>query len=207
MSCPAWDRLVAHRYEGPRAHEAQEPPGWREALDHLDSCSRCREEALAADPSLVFRSLSRESTGPRIDAGEIEALRTGVHALRRAHRVEEPSRTEWSHRSRSGRTRSILTAVSRGAASRIAAAVILAAALLSVHPGGPARPDGSPRAGAVPTATTAARASDEAPPSVTAQWGEEVAAVDNFDRPNASIYYLPDNEMDLVMVVDPELDV
>ena len=55
MSCPDWQRLTALRERDPDA----EPPGWREALAHLDGCPACAAAALAADPLLVFRRLPR----------------------------------------------------------------------------------------------------------------------------------------------------
>ncbi|MGD2113655.1 MAG: hypothetical protein PVG07_01280 [Acidobacteriota bacterium] len=193
MTCPSWDRLVAHRYEGP---EAPEPPGWHEALEHLDACGRCRERAFAADPTLAFRRLPE----PRLDPGAVDALRAGVHALRRARRVAEapspagPARSPRSSRSvgngPSGARRA-------RAAGRVAAAVILATTLLSV------RPDTITTLG---TATAAAGPEEDLPSGAT-RWNEAVAAVDHFDRPNASIYHLGDDELDFVMVVDPELDV
>jgi hypothetical protein len=84
-SCPErrdWQRLTAHR----RDPQGREPAGWKDALEHLDRCDRCRGEALAVDPTLLFRRLPAP---PVIDADtEAAAMRRAVTALRRAERVE-----------------------------------------------------------------------------------------------------------------------
>ncbi|HNU82838.1 MAG: hypothetical protein GX178_12070 [Acidobacteria bacterium] len=80
MSCPDWQRLTALRERDPDA----EPPGWREALAHLDGCPACAAAALAADPLLVFRRLPR----PAVREEEVAALGAEVLALVRAGRRE-----------------------------------------------------------------------------------------------------------------------
>lgn len=198
MSCPRWDRLVAHRYAGPAdGAAAAEPAGWDEALEHLDSCAACREEAFAADPTLVFRRMRPSTCDAETDPDEIRALREGVDALRRARRVEE------TVASRHGRARPLLST----SVLRVAAALLLAALLLTVH--GPA---GSP------VGSTVAERVDERPSVLAAggelqarmpadPWGDAAPSADHFDRPNAAIYHIDDEALNLVMVVDPELDV
>lgn len=84
-SCPdhrEWQRLTAHR----RDPQGREPAGWTDALEHLDRCDRCRGEALAVDPTLLFQRLAAP---PAIDAdAEAAAMSRAVTALRRADRVE-----------------------------------------------------------------------------------------------------------------------
>ena len=89
MSCPAWRDLLAARERDPGA----DPPGWAAALDHLDRCPGCAEEALARDPLLVFRRLPQ----PRVGADEVAALETEVLALVRAGRRagRQPRRAGW----------------------------------------------------------------------------------------------------------------
>lgn len=93
MSCPNW-RELAHRDAFDRLGEL-EPEGWQEALLHLDSCKACWSEALAADPSLLFRRLSAPSApiaALRIEAddedAEVLAVQQAVAAMRTASRLE-----------------------------------------------------------------------------------------------------------------------
>jgi hypothetical protein len=193
MSCPRWDRLVAFRYEGPAA---QEPAGWQEALEHLDSCPACRDAALTADPSLAFRHLPEVTLG----ADELEGLRSGVDALRRADRIEASalgSRTETGGRSHrpSRRLGRELHAIAP-AAGRLAAAALLAGTLLSALPDGLA--DGRAVAPSTPQALQLQADAATAGP---------VLAGDDIESPTASVYYLDDHEIAITMVVDPDLDV
>lgn len=80
MSCPDWTRLVALR-----EREEAEPAGWAAALAHLDACPRCRREAMAADPLLVFRRLPGAEAAERAEA---EAMCQAVAAMRTARRLE-----------------------------------------------------------------------------------------------------------------------
>jgi len=111
VSCPDWRGLLAARGRDPGG-PGTDPPGWSEALDHLDRCPGCAGEAFALDPLLVFRRLPR----PEPRAGEVEALEVEVLALVRAGRRAErlPRRTAWW---------------------RGAAAAALAAAALALEPG------------------------------------------------------------------------
>jgi hypothetical protein len=80
--CPNWGQLAAARDASPA-----DPPGWDQALRHLDECPRCRPEAMAADPLLAFRRLP-----PLLVAeDEAERMRLRVAALRGAGRLT-PSR-------------------------------------------------------------------------------------------------------------------
>lgn len=80
MSCPDWNAL------GPRA--AEDSPAWRVALEHFDGCAQCREAALAAEPTLLFRRLPAVS----VEASEVEAMKAAVRNLRRAEALEHPPR-------------------------------------------------------------------------------------------------------------------
>jgi len=82
-SCPDWAGLATARDAA-----AGDPPGWDDALRHLDGCARCRREAVAADPLLAFRRLPV----PDLAADEVEAMRLRVAALRGAGRLAPPQR-------------------------------------------------------------------------------------------------------------------
>jgi hypothetical protein len=87
MSCPDWTRLVALR-EGAEA----EPAEWTQAMAHLDACPRCRREAVAADPLLVFRRLPALDMTEGDERAEAESMRQAVAAMRTARRLESRQR-------------------------------------------------------------------------------------------------------------------
>ena len=123
MSCPDWSTLTAAPATRRRTSE---PATWAEAMDHLDACGACRDEALAADPILLFRRLPEV----RADADEIADMRAGVAALRRAGRVASPERAVADA--------DPAAASAPGSWSwwgRAAAAAVLTAGLLSLQPG------------------------------------------------------------------------
>lgn len=80
MSCPDWRNLTARRDADPQA--------WQRAVTHLDECSRCRREALAAEPTLVFRRLPTLEVG----AEEIADMQRAVATMRRTRSLERPRR-------------------------------------------------------------------------------------------------------------------
>lgn len=90
MSCPDWTRLVALR-EGAEA----EPAGWTEAMAHFDACPRCRREAVAADPLLVFRRLPAMEMAAGDERSEAESMRQAVAAMRTSRRLESRQRAGW----------------------------------------------------------------------------------------------------------------
>lgn len=173
MSCPDWSGLVARRES-----LGDDPPGWRQALAHLERCPACRREALSADPLLAFQGLA----APMVTAAEVEAMSQAVTALRRASRVP-------------GGSERIVPRLGRLAAARgwarAAAAAALVALGLAASPGGPARraPDGSPAGAAEPEAALAAG-----------------SFVEDLDLADARIYQVEAREMQMVMIVHPSLD-
>jgi hypothetical protein len=76
--CPDWEALAQQRARSPL-----DPPGWDEAVHHLDGCSRCRPAALASDPTLVFRRLPV----PALASDEVSAMLLRVAALRGAREL------------------------------------------------------------------------------------------------------------------------
>lgn len=81
MSCPDWQSLCDRRDAG-----LGEVPGWRAALAHLEACQECEDEALAADPTLLFRRL------PVVEVGEseVEAMQRAVRSMRRTASAPRP---------------------------------------------------------------------------------------------------------------------
>jgi hypothetical protein len=87
-ACPDWRRLAGHRRELGGA----EPEGWGAALAHLAGCRLCRGEALAVDPTLIFRRLPELSLEGDALAAEVAALQQGVATLRAASRLQQEPR-------------------------------------------------------------------------------------------------------------------
>lgn len=81
--CPDWPALAAARDASPA-----DPPGWEQALTHLEGCPSCRLAAVAADPLLAFRRLP----GPSLATDEMEQMQLRLAALRGAGRVAPPGR-------------------------------------------------------------------------------------------------------------------
>jgi len=102
MSCPDWRRLdPAARDASGAPHAAADAAlpidaidalhaiHWQQALSHLDSgCPECWREALAVDPTLIFRRLPAPELTPAQEAEEVEAARLAVAAMRTASRLE-----------------------------------------------------------------------------------------------------------------------
>jgi len=118
MSCPDWRRLdpaardasgaphATHALASSNAIDALHAVHWREALSHLDSgCPRCWREALAVDPTLIFRRLPAPELTPAQEAEEVEAARLAVAAMRTASRMEGAGPGDAGTRSASGRRR------------------------------------------------------------------------------------------------------
>lgn len=189
--CPSWSRLVAHRLAGPAA---EPPAGWTEALEHLETCSVCRADAYAADPTLAFRRLPEVPVG----AEDLAAMRAGVETLRRAQRVEAGAEPAGE-----------ATAGDAAAWKRLAAAVVLVAALLAVHGPRPAGPPAGPVAGPASAAgfgleSWTGHALDG---EILDLWASLPVAVDDVEHPTASVYHIDDEELDVMMVVDDGFDV
>lgn len=85
MSCPSWSSLAAVRSRG-AGGEAE----WDAALAHLRSCLRCRERALAADPTLLFQRLP----APPLEEDEAARMKGSVRSTLRARAVEPRRRSE-----------------------------------------------------------------------------------------------------------------
>ncbi|HMB54947.1 MAG TPA: hypothetical protein VKU40_16640 [Thermoanaerobaculia bacterium] len=175
---PNWALLVADRDAS-----GEDPADWQTALDHMDTCDDCRKQALAADPTLVFRHLPPVT----VDAAEVDSMRAAVASLRQASRSLDvadsvpPSEPSFV----------------RGAgdqARRVAAALVLAAAGLGVWFAAGEAED--------PVATTAL-------PAITAP---AVAAglpvYEGLSRPHEpDVYQLGGDDLTVVMVVDETLDI
>jgi hypothetical protein len=194
MTCSDWTLLAAHRLaDSPAAAEPEDAGAWAEALDHLDRCPECRRRAVAADPTLVFRSLSAWEP----DAAEVDAMRAGVAALRRAHRVTP----EGALQAKAAPARA---AAGERTGWRVAAAAGLAAALLSAAP--VAERLSGERSRPAPSAARFAAGAVGVPVAAFLD-DPSLPAVDDIENPTASVYHFDDDQVAVVMVVDAGLDV
>jgi len=125
MSCPDWRRLdpaardasgaphgSAGSADSADALDAVHAVHWQQALSHLDSgCPHCWREALAVDPTLIFRRLPAPELSPAQEAEEVEAARLAVAAMRTASRLDAAAgapgltwRSRRGHRAAGGRS-------------------------------------------------------------------------------------------------------
>ena len=178
LACPDWKALAAARDAAPG-----DPPGWAEALAHLDcGCAQCRRAAVAADPMLAFRLLP----GPALDAdAEVEAMRLRVAALRGMSAVTAPPR--------------------RSARWRVAAAAAVVA--LAALAGGnvPRDATGQP---SLLAAGVVAPPSFAAPAAAAAALAAELAAeplLEGIDKPFEHVVQWNGDDLSVILVVDQRL--
>lgn len=197
MTCPDWTRLAAHRHAAPETAAAAEPREWASALEHLEGCPGCRREAVAADPTLAFRRLPTPTVGP----AEVDEIRAGVEALRRARRLEAgaPGAGHAAVPGREGsRSRSW---------SRAAAAAGLLTALVALGPAVEPDQRAGDRRGASAEADASARGAEVDPRPPARLDPSQLLAVDEIEHPTASVYHFDAEEVAVVMVVDAGFDV
>ena len=192
MSCPDWIALTAHRHE----RDGFEPAGWSEALSHLDGgCKLCRRQALAADPTLVFRRLATVpavTMTPAQERSEVEAVRTAVAAMRAASRLDS---LESRPRTSSGWRRW----------SSVAAVLALAALIApSGYDASRSKVDTDAvlfREGRVEVGLL-----DE-PVAAAQQVDLDEPVVEGVNLPDARVYHMSGEGLSVVMVVDESLDI
>ncbi len=175
MSCPDWRTLTARRDADPEA--------WQSALAHFDDCPRCHEDALAAEPTLLFRRL------PTLEAGadDIADMRRAVATMRRARSMDQPRR-------RVPYRRLSTSAWLRAAAL---AAVLLGAALLRGT--GPATTDRVEQAALEPAAVSAETL--DAATALAALDPARLPLVEDLDPSYGSLIQVVDDDFAIVMVV------
>jgi hypothetical protein len=204
VSCPDWTSLAAHRHQ----REGSEPAGWTEALAHLDGgCGLCRRQALAADPTLVFRRLAAVPAVTMSDAeerSEADAVRAAVAAMRAASRLDSLEARP--------RTSSLWKGVGRGWSTGALAAALALMALVFPSGYSPSKP--------AQTASAVAGLDDAAifrdgrvevepldEPMAAAQQVDLEPVVEGVNLPDARVYHMSGEGLSVVMVVDESLDI
>ncbi len=184
-SCPSWPALLDER-----ERTGVESEALSQALAHLESCRPCRDEAYRADPLLLFRRL------PAVQAGEadVEAMRRAVATLRRASAVETVENSEPP--TVAGRL-GVRPAFLRGLA---AASLLLALGLVWAS-------SSLERLGPKPgVAVPAAEIASVVPGARRLAQGVLPASLEDLDLPEARVYEFSEDELQLVMIVDPSLN-
>lgn len=192
MSCPDWIGLTAHRRER-RLRDAAEPEGWSEAMAHLDGCNLCRRQALAADPTLVFRRMAAVPAAamtPAEERSEADAVRAAVTAMRAASRLDS---LEARPRTSSG--------WKRWSTGALAAVLALAAVIVPSRPAKVAS-----EAPLVRQARVEAGLLDEPVPAAQ-QVDLEEPVVEGVNLPDARVYHMSGDGLSVVMVFDESLDI
>jgi hypothetical protein len=192
VSCPDWIVLTAHR----RGRDGSEPAGWGEALAHLDGCNLCRRQALAADPTLVFRRLAAVPAAamtPVEERSEADGVRAAVAAMRAASRLDS---LEARPRTSSGWRR-----WSTGA---LAAILALAAVVVPSKP--PKVVSNAADAAIFREGRVEVGVLDEPVPAAQ-QVDLEEPVVEGVNLPDARVYHMSGDGLSVVMVVDESLDI
>lgn len=201
VACPDWTALVAARDAGERGEAA-----WRQALVHLDACDGCRRNALAAEPTLLFRALPRVE----VASSEAAAMRDAVASMRRARRVAPEPRLGGVARAAARVSGSRRAASALGRRARgLAAAGLLAAASGGLWMALPATDPATagqtaPAAAAEETAPPALRRA--LPTNAAPSLGEPDFMDLSLPR-SADVYRVGNGGLQVVMVVDERLDV
>lgn len=182
MSCPDWFSLAEHRDE--IGESCDDDARWQDALAHFDAgCPRCREQALDAEPTLLFRDLPTIE----VDAADIAAMQQAVATLRRGREVEAPSverRRAWERRAGMGMLRAAAVA-----------AVLVGATWIGLR-----APDTALPAASLDAAPSVAVLSSPLPGAVEAA---RLPLVEDADPAFGDLIQVEDAEISIVMVLPP----
>jgi hypothetical protein len=237
MSCPDWRRLdPAARDASGAPHPAADAVAavhavhWQQALSHLDSgCPDCWREALAVDPTLIFRRLPAPELTPAQEAEEVEAARLAVAAMRRLPATQPSLHVHSARWALAAGLTAMALVYGSGHGWRPMRPITAATAPVAPAPAAPAGSlaSGSPstQAGQDMRATSAFAASTAGPgmpggpgpgprmmpPGWAGASAVQPAAsrpsIEGLSRPEARVYQLDSPHMSVVMIVDGKLDV
>ncbi len=135
MSCPDWRGLAAGRHADDTGDIGNTgdtaPGGWATAVEHFDTCTLCRRQALMADPLLVFRRLPAVELTPADERSEVEAVRQAVATLRAAERLDVRRRfAGWRRWSAAAVLAVVALSVSRDKTASLPPAVVMSPAAM-----------------------------------------------------------------------------
>ncbi len=194
------------------------PEGWTEALGHLEECEECRVEALRADPSLVF-----QLSMPEIEVGETEIadMKRAVVTLRQGLELAardadaRPERQASSLRFWGASAAAVVLAIGVGYG---AASTASRGHQANLETPGPTvaseahtfrEPQGAAEFGLWASVSTDELAEDVfQPPILPVDW-RQAPILEEVSNPEARVSFLtsPGEEVAVVMVIDPTLDV
>lgn len=180
MSCPNWNALLAHRDSEPNL----DPDAWVSAMEHLESCDLCRQEAFSAEPSLLFQDLPSLS----VEADDVATMKSAVAAMRRA----EPLQAAHPPRRR------FLPALR---AAALAALVLSLAGLQGGVEEGPEAHLGNA------SAVSATKLSAHRPAVISAPVRSAHPLIENVQTLSGTMVQMVDSELDVVLLISDDLDV
>lgn len=191
-TCPDWSALAKRRDLDPEGEAL-----WEHALEHSDGCDACREAALLAEPTLLFRRMP----APEPSTADIEDMKLAVGALRRTRSLTQTSIERPTRRLPTRQRAASKSSPARRAATRYGAHLRRAAAIAAIFLAGMllqdlTMNDASPPADFI----TTAEAPDERTANAVrfARELEQMPVVEDFDPSLGTMIQLED---DLVVFV------
>ena len=181
-TCPDWMTLAELRDERPES--------WEEALEHLEHCQECFDDALAVEPTLMFRSMPRIE----VEADEVAAMKRTVAAMCRSEEIQHPpqqrqTRRQWLK------------------AASLAAALLVAAQVPSLMAPAGNTVDPVETHAAAPVALAPAVVPAAAPAASPLPISDMAPLVEDVDPSYGAVVQVVDQEISLVLVLPPTQDV
>ena len=195
MNCPDWCDLASRRDEAPEL--------WERALLHHDTCDRCRRDALAAEPTLLFRQMA----APELGRADIAAIKQAVTTMRRTLPLAEAAEDSAAE-GVGGRSRRAQRSKKVWLQAAVLAVILFGAALF--QGGLEHEKNALDPASSAPPAALVATTQAHGDPVALPPWNdlslEELPLVEDADPSYGSIVEVVGQDISFVLVV-PTLDV